>query len=423
MITESAAIDTPRARAHAVGVAPLRVLKVTQSYYPFLDQGGPAVKVRAIARGLVKRGHAVTVLTTDLGLASAKYSGFQAVQDGSGWHSLQDSVEAIFLRPWARYRSVTWNPGVSGFCRERLDSFDVVHIYGIYDLLGPAVARECRRTGIPYVIEPMGMYRPIIRSIPLKRAYLLWLGAPMVCGAQRFVATAPQEQQELIEEGIQPEKVVVRRNGVEAPQSLLPAGAFRRHWNIPNDSPMVLFLGRLVSKKSPELLLEAFAQWQATSPRGQTSVLVLAGPHEGDGYREKLEIEAGRLNLLGRVIFTGPLYDDAKWAAYRDADVFVLPSQNENFGNTAMEAVACGTPVLVTDRCGVAPLVDGRAGLVVPHSREALAAALGQLLDHPALRERLQRGCTEVARELSWEEPLSETEALYTELLARKRAV
>ena len=64
-------------------------------------------------------------------------------------------------------------------------------------------------------------------------------------------------------------------------------------------------------------------------------------------------------------MFTGPLYGDAKWAAYRDADLFVLPSQNENFGNTAAEAVACGTPVLVTDRCGIAPIVDRRAGVVV----------------------------------------------------------
>ena len=57
-------------------------------------------------------------------------------------------------------------------------------------------------------------------------------------------------------------------------------------------------------------------------------------------------------------MFTGPLYDEAKWAAYRDADLFVLPSQSENFGNAAAEAIACGTPVMVTDRCGIAPLVD-----------------------------------------------------------------
>ena len=423
MSTEVAAkaLTTP-SRSGAARVAPLRILQVTQSYYPFLDRGGPAIKVRAMARGLAGRGHAVTVLTSDLGLGTGKYSSFDAFRDSRGWHSLQDSVESIYLHTRARYRSATWNPGASGFCRERLQSFDVVHIYGIYDLLGPSVSRACRHIGLPYVIEPMGMYRPIVRSIPLKRAYLRWIGAPMVRGTQRFVATSPQEEQELVEEGIDPEKVVVRRNGIDAPESLPPAGTFRRTWNIPVDAALVLFLGRLVSKKSPELLLEAFARWQADSPRGRSAILVLAGPDEGDGYRDKLEAEVARLGLTGRVLFTGPLYDEAKWSAYRDADIFVLPSQNENFGNTAAEAVACGTPVLVTDCCGVAPLVEGRAGVAVPHNREALASALGRILDHSIFREQLRQGCAEVARDLNWEEPLSETEALYADLSKRKRS-
>jgi glycosyltransferase involved in cell wall biosynthesis len=115
------------------------------------------------------------------------------------------------------------------------------------------------------------------------------------------------------------------------------------------------------------------------------------------------------------------LFDDAKWSAYRDADLFVLPSQNENFGNTAAEAVACDTPVLVTDQCGVAPLVDGRAGLVVPHDREALTAALDRLLGQPGLLEQLERGCAGVAQSLSWQEPLDETQALYAELTRGKQ--
>src|SRR6202166_4448580 len=104
--------------------------------------------------------------------------------------------------------------------------------------------------------------------------------------------------------------------------------------------------------------------------------------------------------LNGKVLFTGPLSGDAKWAAYRDADVFVLPSQNENFGNTAAEAVACGTPVLVTDRCGIAPIVDGRAGVVVPHDCAALEEGLVQILDYPAFATQLRAGCETVARSL-----------------------
>jgi glycosyltransferase involved in cell wall biosynthesis len=120
-------------------------------------------------------------------------------------------------------------------------------------------------------------------------------------------------------------------------------------------------------------------------------------------------------------LFTGPLYDDEKWSALLDADVFVLPSQNENFGNAAAEAVACGTPVIVTDQCGIAPLIEGRAGLVIPHECESLSRALHQLSD-PALRERMKLGCAEVGRGLTWEEPLVETEALYARLISGSSA-
>src|ERR1700688_1175967 len=172
----------------------MRILNVTQSYYPFLERGGPAVKVRALARGLEQRGHQVTVLTSDLGLKAYAERSDSWKPDRWGWRSTTDAVETIYLRQKAHYRSATWNPGVFAFCGERLSEFDVVHIYGLYDLLGPAVARACRRAGVPYVVEPMGMFRPIIRSIALKRIYRLAFSNAMVRGARRLIATAPQEK-------------------------------------------------------------------------------------------------------------------------------------------------------------------------------------------------------------------------------------
>jgi glycosyltransferase involved in cell wall biosynthesis len=148
---------------------------------------------------------------------------------------------------------------------------------------------------------------------------------------------------------------------------------------------------------------------------------VLAGPDESDGFRERLEAIASQMEIDGRIVFTGPLYGDTKWAAYRDADVFVLPSQNENFGNTAAEAVACGTPVLVTDRCGIAPLIDQRAGLVVPHDADALEAGLSRILDDAALAARLRKGCKGVAGSLSWAEPLAQMESLYREVISERQ--
>ena len=227
------------------------------------------------------------------------------------------------------------------------------------------------------------MFRPIVRSIALKRVYQRVFGDALIGGAQRIVATSVQEKDELIDGGVPADRIVIRRNGIELPERLPASGSFRRQWHVSEDAQIVLYLGRLVSKKSPDLLLDAFAQYRQCSTR--SSVLVLAGPDEDDGYRRQLEARARQLGLNEHVLFTGPLYGDAKWTAYRDADVFVLPSQNENFGNTAAEAVACGTPVLLTDRCGVAALIGERAGLVVPYSLEALSAGLQRLLDDSAL--------------------------------------
>ncbi len=400
----------------------MRLLYVTQAYFPFLDKGGPTVKVRALARGMAFAGHSVTVLTADLGLQPAKIEAVQPIPNRWGYEAKQDRVDTIYLSTRARYRSITWNPGVGDFCRNRLAGCDVTHIYGLYDLIGSRVASGCRRIGRPYVVEPMGMFRPIIRNIGMKRIYHAVFGDAMMTGASRVIATSQQERQELLVGGIPDSKIVVRRNGIEVPSQFPLRGQFRNTWDIAKDVKLVLFLGRLVSKKSPDLMLEAFSRWHQRSQGSRGSVLVIAGPDEGDGYRRRLETLAAEMGLNGGVLFTGPLYDDAKWAAYRDADLFVLPSQNENFGNTAAEAVACGTPVLVTDRCGIAPIVDRRAGLVVPHDCAALEAGLGRILDDPAFAAQLRTGCDGVARSLSWTEPLAEMESLYQDLLSERRA-
>jgi len=147
--------------------------------------------------------------------------------------------------------------------------------------------------------------------------------------------------------------------------------------------------------------------------------LVFAGPDEG-GTKEKLAEEAAQLGVRTRVQFVGPVFGELKWAAYRDADVFVLPSQNENFGNSAAEAVAAGTPVIVTEQCGIAPLLADEAGLVVRHEEAALSNALERILIEPELGSRLAAGCANVTSRLGWDEPVGNMEALYTTLASRQ---
>jgi glycosyltransferase involved in cell wall biosynthesis len=162
------------------------------------------------------------------------------------------------------------------------------------------------------------------------------------------------------------------------------------------------------------MLLEAFASLSKET-EAKTLHLVFAGPDEG-GMKARLAQMAARLGVTDQVRFAGAVFGEAKWAAYRDADVFVLPSQNENFGNTAAEAVASGTPVVVTEQCGIAPLLADVAGLVVPHDAGSLARAIRAVIGDSELRTRLAAGCRVVTAQLGWEEPVREMEALYNKL-------
>jgi glycosyltransferase involved in cell wall biosynthesis len=399
----------------------MRVLNVTETYAPFLEFGGPPMKVRALSEGLARRGHQVTVLTADWGLEKRLQTEKEkttADRSPFGWRITENGVQAIYLPTWLRFRRVSWNPAINRYCRARLQNFDLVHIFGIYDLLGPAVAKECRKRRLPYVVEPIGMFVPIVRNLFMKRMYHAFWGKELLEGASAVVATSEQEADEIVSGGVARTKVVLRRNGVEAPSSWPERGAFRKAHGISNETKMVLFLGRLSSKKSPDLLLRAFAELSKRFG-GIPVMLVFAGPNES-GMRAELEKLATQLGVAERILFTGAIFGDSKWAAYRDADVFVLPSQNENFGNTAAEAVAAGTPVIVTEQCGIAPLLANEAGLVVPHEASALCAAMERVLNESDVRSNLVEGCTRVCARLGWEEPVRDMESLYSTLASRQ---
>jgi glycosyltransferase involved in cell wall biosynthesis len=399
----------------------MRILNVTQTYFPFMEFGGPPVKVRSLSQQLVKLGHKVTVLTADWGMKSHAFAAVakRAERTPLGWRLEESGIEAIYLPNWLSYRALSWNPGIAGFCRARLWHFDVAHIFGLYDFLGPAAAAACRRGGIPYVVEPIGMFVPIIRNFLMKRMYHLALGQRMLRGSRTIIATSPQEVAELHSSGLPAEKIVVRRNGVEAPDVLPVRGMFRAAAGIPATAKLILYLGRLSEKKSPDVLLQAFASL-CNKDHAAELQLVFAGPDDG-GMKERLRRMAGELGIANRVQILEAVFNEKKWSAYRDADVFVLPSQNENFGNTAGEAVVAGTPVVVTDQCGIAPLLADIAGLVVKHDVGEIERAVARILWEPGLLARLSTGCKGVAARLDWDQPAEEMGNLYQQLARGER--
>src|SRR5260370_34275728 len=232
----------------------MRILSVTQSYAPFNEFGGRPVKVEALAPGLAQRGHEVTVLTADWGFESRAAGGNNAGEvkrSAFGWTREVNGVRSIYLPTWFHYRAATWNPAIARYCRARLASFNVVHIFGLYDLLGPAAARECRKQKIPYVVEPIGMFVPIVRNIFLKRVYHARWGKEMLGGAAAVIATAEQEVEELAGGGSPRSKIVLRRNGVTVPPELPKPGLFLSAHGVPAEPRLILVLSRLLGKESP----------------------------------------------------------------------------------------------------------------------------------------------------------------------------
>jgi glycosyltransferase involved in cell wall biosynthesis len=228
------------------------------------------------------------------------------------------------------------------------------------------------------------------------------------------------EQGELVDDGVPPEKIVIRNNGIEGNlrEALPPQGSFRAKWKISQDEPLILFLGRLIPRKGADTLIDAFAQACPDSGR-----LVIAGPEGEPGYLALLQKCAEQSGVAERVLFTGALYGEEKRAVLADASIFALPSRYENFANSVAEAIACGVPVIISDSCGIRSLVSGRAGLVISSGKEDLAQALRRLISDKALYARLKDGCEAVAEQLSWSKLTEKMEGYYGEALARKNGI
>jgi glycosyltransferase involved in cell wall biosynthesis len=380
----------------------MRILKVTRCFFPAVSYGGPVFTILDIARRLQADGHEVTIFSSNLLDARTKMSEQTEVKT-------VDGIRVVYFNAVLRYHWDGFQPGLFEYL-DHVGEFDVIHVYGYRDFLSSVVCSFAHRGGIPYVVEPMGMLVPIVRSLGKKKVYDRLVGRRLISRAGKVIVTSEQEAREATAWGVAEEKIFLRRNGVDVSEfdQLPSAGKFRHRLRIARERPLVLFLGRESRKKNPAMLLQAFAELER-----RDSVLAFVGPDDGDGsFQETLALR-DKLGMQESVKVVGPLFGRDRLEALVDADVFVLPSANENFANVVAEAVLCGTPVVVTRQCGIAPLIRGRAGLVVEPEKEQLKAAIARVLGDERLRQQLSENAAEMKRELSWDEPIEELEQLY----------
>jgi D-inositol-3-phosphate glycosyltransferase len=251
----------------------------------------------------------------------------------------------------------------------------------------------------------------------------------VVRAADRLLANTGEEARDLLDlYDADPERVAVVPPGVDL-DVFRPGGpdgrrAARRRLGIDPDADMVLFVGRIQPLKGPDVLLRAAARMLADRPerRDRLVVAVLGGP-SGSGLDrpEELDRLAGELALDGVVRLHPPVARAALADWYRAADLVAVPSHSESFGLVALEAQACGTPVVAARVGGLQTAVrDGVTGLLMDgHSPQTWAAGLSTLLDEPGRRAGMQAAAVRHAGDFSWDATVDATLELYAAARSR----
>jgi glycosyltransferase involved in cell wall biosynthesis len=383
----------------------LRILHVVPSYYPAVRYGGPIRSVHALAAALSRRGHDVHVYTTSV-------DGPDDLNVPTDRPVLLDGVAVHYFHVPA-LRRLYWAPALAKRMRSVVDEFDIVHLHSVFLWPTWAAARIASASGVPYIMTPRGMLiGSLIRrkSRWVKTAWIHLIERRSLARAAAVHVTAEIEAAELRSFGFQTPQIACIPNGVEWPSepAAIGAGPFS---GLP--SRFGLFLSRISWKKGLERLLRAW-QWVPDLP------LVIAGNDDED-YLPKLRALAQELGIAERVHFVGPASDSHKWALYAAAEVFVLPSYSENFGNVVAEAMAVGCPVVITPEVGIAALVvQAGAGIVCNGDPAPLAAAITALLNDGVKRRECGRRGRELVRgSLSWNAVAAQTETLYLQIGAR----
>jgi len=372
----------------------VRILFAAPAWAPSRAFGGPVVAAGELVRRLVARGHIVDVLTTtilDLHRRPSAQSHLGVVE-GATVHYLGTPL---------RYRWMGITPTLP-LALARMKRPDVVHVFGFRDPVTTGTAAWCRLARVPYVFEPLGMFEPRLRKVVLKRLLDSTLYRGVARGAAAVVVASEQERDDVIACGVSAEKVHVRGNGFPEPDATVANGDLREQLGIPADAPLLLYVGRIASGKGIDHLLAALHELPDAH-------LVIAGPDDRHG-----------VSTEGERVHTLPVSDEPPRHLYPQADVFVLASAGESFGMVAAEAAAAGTPVIVSDRCGIAGFFRDGEALVVPYERSAVVDAISRVLSDDDLRERLARGGPAAARRTSWDRVTDTQERLYSEIAARK---
>jgi len=341
-----------------------KVLHVIPALAP--RYGGPSAAVVGMSRVLIAGGVPTLIASTDA-------DGRGRLNVTTGHIESYAGVPTIFF-PRVASESFKWSAPLEAWLRNRVSDFDIVHVHAVFSHSSLAAGRACRAANVPYIVRPLGTLDPwSLNHHRLRKQLLLRFGVRnMLMGAAAIHYTTAEEGR--LAESVLPwlPKGAVVPLAIDDELFLRPGTSVER-------GPSVLVLSRVDVKKGIDLLIQAFHE---ASGNNATSSWTLDIAGDGDpAYVAQVKKLAESGPARSRIVFHGWVQGEQRTALFRRASVFALPSHQENFGISVVEAMANGAPVIVSPGVNLAGEInDAGAGWVVPRDvagwREALRMAM-----------------------------------------------
>lgn len=387
-------------KLNILSVDTMKILQVVQFFSP--NHGGSATSPYELSKQLQKKGHEITVLTTDFQMNNV----------------FIDSLEGITVIPFHcqfNIGGLLISSSMNKYLKENIDNFDIIHMHNFRTYQNIITRKYAIRHNVPYILQARGSVLPFFQKQKLKKIFDIFFGYKILHDASKFIALTKTEAEQYTKMGIIKDKIEIIPNGINLKkyENLPIRGMFRKKYGIKDNEKLILYLGRIHKIKGIGMLVDAFSK---NTQKSDQIKLIIAGPD--DGFISELHKQVESLNINDKVIFTGPLYEQDKLEAYIDSDIYVLPSISECFPNTILEACACGISVIVTTGCGIKDIVEDNCGYVV-NDENSLSEALVNLLTNENLRIKFgEKGCSLVKEKFTWDQVVNEMETLYEKCIS-----
>ena len=354
----------------------MKILRVITSVNPKI--GGPIEGIKQISWILANKGHITEI-------------------------ACLDSPDSVWLNNF-QFKVYALGPGKTNFkysrkifkwLKQNIKNYDCVIVHGLWQYPSLAVWKTSKKMKIPYFIYPHGMLDPwfkqnyILKHI---KKCVYWPFQYRILRDAKAVFFTSEEEKEHARESFRPykcnEKVVNYGIIKQREDSKKQKEMFFSKFPELKNKRIILFLGRIHEKKGIDLLLKAFT---TAAIKDNLLHLVIAGPNQND-LKEKLKELIEILKINNKVTWTGMLLDEIKWGAFYSAEVFILPSHQENFGIAVVEALSCGVPVLITNKINIwREIAQYEAGLIENDDLDGTIKLLERWLSVPNSQKRLMK--------------------------------